>query len=153
MGTGASLLEERGLSKTFNALDIDARQLLADKFEALKIVGKTDIEAFDILSAYEALKRDGMTSEDAAKALIAQGIVRVDNAVAETPCPSSGDYRVVIELTQLVDAIDAAVERGKTPLLVDNSSDGKVNTFFSYRSAIVIDGKKMVKKNIGYTVN
>jgi len=35
------------------------------------------------------------------------------------------------------------VAAGKTPLVIDRSAHDSVNTFFSYRSAIMIDGKKM----------
>ena len=50
---------------------------------------------------------------------------------------------VTIELTNLIDAINAAVEKGKTPLVVDRSADDKVNTFFNYQTVSMLDGKKM----------
>ncbi|OQR84296.1 hypothetical protein ACHHYP_13551 [Achlya hypogyna] len=48
---------------------------------------------------------------------------------------------VTIALPQLLDAISAAVARGKTPLVVDASD--RVSTFFSYRQCTLLDGKKM----------
>lgn len=49
----------------------------------------------------------------------------------------------VIPLTALMESIDEAVAAGLTPLVVDSSVDAKVDTFFSYRSAVMLDGKKM----------
>jgi hypothetical protein len=48
-----------------------------------------------------------------------------------------------IHLTELVLACEMAVLMGKTPLVVDSSEDDKVNTFFTYRSVVMLDGKKM----------
>ena len=48
-----------------------------------------------------------------------------------------------ILLTELLDTINDIVSRGKTPLIVDDSEDDKVNTFFRYRTVQLIDGKKM----------
>ena len=48
-----------------------------------------------------------------------------------------------IELTSLLSECEYAVANGKTPLVIDNSNDSKVDTFFSYRSMPIIDGKKM----------
>jgi len=46
--------------------------------------------------------------------------------------------------TGLTEAIRRARERGKTVLLVDNSRDRVVDTFYRYRHAQVIETKKMV---------
>ena len=48
-----------------------------------------------------------------------------------------------IELIALLDECELAAKINKTPLVIDNSSDNKVDTFFGYRSFPVIDGKKM----------
>jgi len=48
-----------------------------------------------------------------------------------------------IELIALLDECELAVKNSKTPLVIDNSNDNKVDTFFGYRSFPVIDGKKM----------
>ena len=48
-----------------------------------------------------------------------------------------------IPLTALQTEIDAAVQNGKTPLVIDNSAEDKVNTFLMYGAATVVDGKKM----------
>ena len=49
----------------------------------------------------------------------------------------------IIPLSEITTAINDAISNGKTPLIIDNSEDDKVNTFFSYRSAVILDGKKM----------
>jgi hypothetical protein len=48
-----------------------------------------------------------------------------------------------IPLTGVMEAVESAVRSGLTPLIVDRSADAKVDTFFSYRSAIMLDGKKL----------
>ena len=73
---------------------------------------------------FDALVAQGMTAEEA-----------ISNLQAVTT--------VYIPLTDLLTAIEQSVANGKTPLIVDRSADNKVDTFFSYRSAVVLDGKKM----------
>lgn len=51
--------------------------------------------------------------------------------------------RRTIKLTALLEEIETTVSRGRTPLIVDDSEDHNVDTFFSYRSVSVVDGKKM----------
>eukprot|EP01041_Mallomonas_annulata_P000892 gene892-1728_t len=49
-----------------------------------------------------------------------------------------------IELPLLEDTINTVLRCGnKTPLIVDNSEGDSVNTYYSYRNAILLDGKKM----------
>ena len=48
-----------------------------------------------------------------------------------------------IPLTALLETIEDAVAKGLTPLVVDRSADAKCDTFFSYRSSVMLDGKKM----------
>lgn len=48
-----------------------------------------------------------------------------------------------IDLISLLEECEQSVANGKTPLVIDNSDDNKVDTFFGYRSFPVIDGKKM----------
>mmetsp|Transcript_13869 Transcript_13869/g.43958 ORF Transcript_13869/g.43958 Transcript_13869/m.43958 type:complete len:394 (+) Transcript_13869:187-1368(+) len=44
-----------------------------------------------------------------------------------------------VDMRELVMAIDAAVARGKTPVLIDRSADGRVDTFLSYQRCQVVD--------------
>jgi hypothetical protein len=48
-----------------------------------------------------------------------------------------------IPLTELLTACEEAIAAVKTPLVVDRSEADNVNTFYNYRSAMMIDGKKM----------
>lgn len=74
---------------------------------------------------YQKLLSEGKTAEEAIEMLRPKTVVKS------------------VPLTDLLTVVEAAVKNGKTPLVVDNSEDCKVDTFFSYRSAVVIDGKKM----------
>lgn len=48
-----------------------------------------------------------------------------------------------IDLIELLNECEMAAATNKTPLVIDNSADNKVDTFFAYRSFPVIDGKRM----------
>ena len=50
---------------------------------------------------------------------------------------------VNIPLPKLLEVCQMAIDKGLTPLVVDNSEDNKVDTFFSYRSCVILDGKKL----------
>lgn len=50
---------------------------------------------------------------------------------------------ITVELIDLMSTIELSINNGKTPLIIDNSEDNKVDTFFRYRSTVIIDGKKM----------
>jgi hypothetical protein len=88
-----------------------------------------DEEKHEYMIKYEALIAEGKSEEDAIVALTIQRSPQL--SVKE------------IELTALLDECELAVSEGKTPLVIDNSDDNKVDTFFGYRSFPVIDGKKM----------
>ena len=75
---------------------------------------------------YEKLIYDGKTEDEAIREL------KQPQLLVKT-----------IELTSLLSECELAVANGKTPLVIDNSNDSKVDTFFSYRSMPIIDGKKM----------
>ena len=78
---------------------------------------------------------DAAASDTGADAATAEGEV-----VATT---GDGFETKKIPLTALQTEIDAAVQNGKTPLVIDNSAEDKVNTFLMYGAATVVDGKKM----------
>ena len=50
---------------------------------------------------------------------------------------------LTIPLVDLVKTIELAVSKGKTPLVIDSSEEDKVNTFYTYQSVVMLDGKKM----------
>ena len=83
-----------------------------------------------IIISYQSLLNEGVEGPEAIKKL--RGIY---------DCWK--DNIKVIELTGLLEAIDQAIKDGKTPLVLDRSADHKVDTFFSYRSAIILDAKKL----------
>ena len=59
---------------------------------------------------------------------------------------SMGDSSVSvkkIKLTDLVETVKTAIDDNLTPLIVDPSEDHKVDTFYSYGDAVLLDGKKM----------
>ena len=72
--------------------------------------------------------------------LILKGIDELD-AINELKQPQLSVKE--IDLIALLDECELAAANGKTPLVIDNSDDNKVDTFFGYRSFPVIDGKKM----------
>jgi hypothetical protein len=70
-------------------------------------------------------------------------------APAETPAPVGP---VSCTLQGMPAAIDAAIEAGLTPFIVDRSADHKVDTFFKYGGGTLIDAKaaslKVARKDI-----
>ncbi|RLO01760.1 hypothetical protein DYB28_006965 [Aphanomyces astaci] len=73
--------------------------------------------------------------------LVAAGVSEADAAAQLHAEVITSALTVQIDLTELPAAVSSAVERGKTPLVVDPS--GKAATFYSYRPVTVIDGKAM----------
>jgi len=80
---------------------------------------------------------------EAAKTNLAKIVEEEKAAVKSTRFNFKGGQKTSIKLTEIVDAIDVAVEMGFTPLIVDSSEDNKVNTFFSYGNGILLDSKKL----------
>ena len=93
----------------------------------------------DLQSKFAALVESGKTEEQAIAELESEVPVpaKVDDAEAAVSNVEK------IPLTDLVEAIDRAVKAGKTPLVVDRSEAGLVDTFYSYRSVQMLDAKKM----------
>lgn len=56
----------------------------------------------------------------------------------------SGDGVWYIKLPQLLEAVDKAYEKGKTPLIIDNTEGFRTEVFFQYQSAQIIEGKKLI---------
>ena len=55
-----------------------------------------------------------------------------------------GDDSIFARHCGLLTALDRARDAGRTPLLVDNSQDRVVDTFFSYQRSQVLEAKKML---------
>ena len=111
--------------ESWDGLEEDKRAMLKAEFDALVAGGKSEIEAVQELTEKEQA------------------------SVTEIVAPVDGEDRAgapdieKIPLTDLLEAIDRAVAAGKTPLVVDRSEHGVVDTFFSYRSVQVLDAKKL----------
>ena len=117
----------------------------------------TEEQKAEITPEIEKLKADGVAEEEIEKTLkekYAEILATVEApSAAETPpidaetaAPAATGGKLeakTIPLTDLQKEIDEAVAAGKTPLVIDNSEADKVNTFFMYGSATVVDGKKM----------
>ena len=96
--------------------------------------GLTEEKKKDIHDKYAALITSGKTHEEAVE------LLKVPDSHTT---PTAEEKIKVIPLTELTNACEAAIRQGKTPLVVDDSEDSKVDTFFSYQSSIIFDGKKM----------
>lgn len=56
----------------------------------------------------------------------------------------SGDGVWKVPLNEIEFAMDKAVEKGKTPLIIDNTENQRVETYFTYRSCYVVECKKWI---------
>jgi len=126
MGAAASV-------EGFNDLSDERKEAMKVKYDAMISEGKSEEEAI------EALKAEN-TTPTAAETPVAASDTPVE---AEVVVSSTELMVKTIPLTALQEEIGAAVAAGKTPLIVDNSEEDKVNTFFQYGSAVIVDGKKM----------
>lgn len=108
------------------------------EFQNLSIENKEEIQ-----KKYDLLLKDGKTEEEAI-IILNKKVDSIETNVIETiPKVKTETNIQTILLTQLVETIKNAVDNGKTPLIIDPSEDGKVDTFFSYSGGMILDGKKM----------
>jgi hypothetical protein len=84
---------------------------------------------------FEELIAAAKTQEEAIATLIAE--------VKKDPFGISPGGKIEIPLTKMPEAVEWSLKAGLTPMILDDSEDNKVDTFYSYQSAIVLDGKKM----------
>lgn len=56
----------------------------------------------------------------------------------------AGDGVWYINLKEMPEAIDKAYEKGKTPLIIDNTEGFRSEVFFTYSSAHIVESKKMI---------
>lgn len=142
MGAGASTLPDK-----FNTLSADEKESYNKKFEALKSEGLSEEEAIASIIK-ESVADDAVVTEENKEVIKTKQ--EKEGPPKETPKEVEEEAESVpavtmrhILLTDLMEAIDESIKNKKTPIIIDNSEDDKVNTFFNYRSAILIDGKKM----------
>ena len=88
-----------------------------------------------LTARYEELLKGAASAEEVIQQLVKE--------VRKDPFGISPAGKIKIPLTKMMEAIDWCLKAGLTPLVLDNSEDNKVDTFFSYQSASVLDGKKM----------
>ena len=118
MGSGVS----RTLPGEYTNMSPEEQEELNKKFATMLADGKSEDEAIEALRATTATTTTATTALES----------NASNSSIQT-----------IKLTSLLTACEAAITNGKTPLVIDNSDDNKVDTFFSYQSATILDGKKM----------
>lgn len=145
MGASASMISQAGTPE-FQAE-------IQEEYEKLKGEGLTeeDIEAkmkekyAEQIAALSAAAAAPAEEEGEVAAPTADADADLAAAATDPLSVTDGDEleKKTIDLTALQIEIDAAVANGKTPLIVDNSEEDKVNTFFQYGSGKMIDGKKM----------
>ena len=85
----------------------------------------------ELTTAFLSLKNEGKGDEEALQLIMSKQQQQQQPPIKQ------------ILLTELLDTINDIVSRGKTPLIIDDSEDDKVNTFYRYRTVQLIDGKKM----------
>ena len=137
MGAAASV-------EGFESLPEEKKAELKTKFDALIAEGKSEDEAMEACKAAAAeIAAETSNVDSAAEAPAAAETSAATEAPAEGEAAADALAVKTIPLTELKNEIDLAVAAGKTPLIVDNSEEDKVNTFFQYGSACMIDGKKM----------
>lgn len=101
-----------------------------EEFEALN-----DEEKQRLQTRFEELIKSAKSQEEAIQELVKE--------VRKDPFGITPAGKVKIPLIKMLEAIDWCLKAGLTPLVLDPSEDNKVDTFFSYQSASVLDGKKM----------
>lgn len=153
MGGGASI----PIPQEFIELDDEGQKAFAKEFEALTTSDTPDVVPFSPRTALDKLYRAELTRRSGADPVttdpmvIADAVMKLaemdaEQGIVDTPKPEvviEGGCTLIIDLVQLTETIDKVVAAGFTPMLVDDSEDNKVDTFFSYRSVSVLDGKKL----------
>ena len=135
MGASASILE-KATEEQKAEITAEIEKLKADGVAEEEIEKTLKEKYAEILAAAEATPT--------AEAPVASDGAPTEDAGATAPAAAGGGLETkTIPLADLQAEIDAAVVAGKTPLVIDNSEDNKVDTFFMYGSSVIIDGKKM----------
>lgn len=84
---------------------------------------------------FQELLSTAKSQDDAIAELIAE--------VKKDPFGISPGGKIEIPLTKMPEAIEWSLKAGLTPLILDDSEDTQVETFYSYQSASILDAKKM----------
>jgi len=110
------------------ATSIDAFQKLADDEKA------------NMQLKYDDLIANGKSPDEAVAELMP---ANTEATEASTTTLTGTETMEKIPMTDLLEAVDRALAVNRTPLVVDRSEAGLVDTFFSYRSVQLLDAKKM----------
>ncbi|RLO06000.1 hypothetical protein DYB28_006944, partial [Aphanomyces astaci] len=125
------LLHERSARTLQLIKSRHANPIVVSDVEKKRLLCKENIQALQAQLATPILS----------SVLVAAGVSEADATAQLHAEVTTSALTVQIDLTELPAAVSSAVERGKTPLVVDPS--GKAATFYSYRPVTVIDGKAM----------
>ena len=118
MGGGSSVVSNIPLRMAYHSLPPEEQEKLRLEFEALKASGKTEEEAFAILEKK-------VTPEINRRWSLIPPKRNSTSSEIQTNPPL--ELVMKIELTELESTIKNSVANGKTPLIIDNSPDDKVN--------------------------
>lgn len=89
----------------------------------------------ELTKKFQELLASAKSQEEALAELVAE--------IKKDPFGIMPGGEIKIPLTKMLDAIEWSLKAGLTPFILDDSEDNKVDTFFSYQSASILDGKKM----------
>jgi len=139
MGSGNSIT----LPSEYESLSEGEKASFNKKFEALVAGGSTPDaamarlykETLELIAALDPAKNPGRDVEGAIHKLKE---MKASEDAGKFACAPGGKIEVL--LTEMPQAVDAAVAAGLTPLVVDQK--GNHDTFYSYNS-VMIDSKKM----------
>ena len=149
MGAGASLT----LPPEYDMLTQDEKASFQSKFDAKVAEGGKPEDVF--ASMYKetlqliAKMPDYMTGKydiDTAKVKLRELEIKEAECEAEKKREKYafvGGVPLEVVLQDLEIAVEHATELGLTPLIIDNSEDNKVDTFYSYGNGVILDSKKL----------
>ena len=95
----------------------------------------SEADQAELTKKFQDLLAQTKSQEEALTELMAE--------VKKDPFGIAPGAEIKIPLTKLLEAIEWSLKAGLTPFILDDSEDNKVDTFFSYQSASILDGKKM----------
>lgn len=157
MGAGASVDDERDLraeyAKVKPKLSPNEVSELESTFNRSKSYGEAFviskcIEKYnEFVSCGDLPNRPSVSTKRRSHVMRAR--TRDDLTYATQANTSRGEFTNCVDdvqgfkLPDLRAVVENALAEGKTPLICDDSDDSKVETFYSYKGAIIIDAKRM----------
>jgi hypothetical protein len=142
MGASASLT----LPTEYEKLSDEEKASFQGKFDTKVAEGGKPEEVFAQMYKETLQLIANMSNDSDGKYDIEEAISKlkeINLAEANNKFAFVGGVPLEIKLTDLQIAVDKAVELGLTPLVIDNSEDNKVDTFYSYGNGVLLDSKKL----------